>query len=215
MIEDPRSLLLNHRSLYSVLLIFDKHNSPSKSRIKTTSIRLFHSETPAKIFPQTKDLVKGSQNYIKETVYQRPLNSGGWNYRGEKRRESTFNLETKNIFGILQKDHKSFSNRLSNNAETPVLDQATYRKVLNVKNSAEQEQSYSTLHLKLDLFQLQLKKRRKKQQHDHSQTVLRETFWLRKAEEYKNRRCKMHQRHHLESWLQQVLISSNTAWKIK
>ena len=159
MIEEPRSLLLNERSLYSVFLIFEKYNSPRKIRIKTSSFRLFHNTTPAIDFPQTKDLVKGSQNFIKETVYQRPLNSAGWNYGGEKRRESTFNLETKNVFGILQKDHKSSSNRLSNIAETPLLDQATYRKVLNIKNSAEQ--SYSTLHLKLGLFQLQLKKRRK------------------------------------------------------
>ena len=150
-------------------MIFDKHISPRKPRIKTSSFRLFHNTTPAIDFPQTKDLVKGSQNFIKETVYQRPSNSAGWNYGGEKRRENTFNLETKNVFGILQKDHISSSNRLSNNADTPVLDQATYRKVLNIKNLAEQ--SYSTLHLKLDLFQLQLKKRRKKQKHEHSQTV--------------------------------------------
>ena len=45
-IEGPRSLLLNQRSLYSVALIIDKHNSPRKIRIKTPSIRLFHGETP-------------------------------------------------------------------------------------------------------------------------------------------------------------------------
>ena len=158
--EEPRSLLLNERCLYSVFLKNDKHKSPRKKRIKTPSFRLFHNTTPAIDFPQTEDFVKCSQNFIKETVYQRPLNSAGWNYGGEKRRESTFNLETKNVFGILQKDHKSSSNRLSNIAETPLLDQATYRKVLNIKNSAEQ--SYSTLHFNFDLFQLQLRKRRKK-----------------------------------------------------
>ena len=128
MIEEPRSLLLNERSLYSVFLIYDKRKSPRRIRIKTSSFRLFHNTTPAIEFPQTKDLVKGSQNFIKETVYQRLLNSAGWNYRGEKRRESTFNIVTKNVFGILQKNHQFFSNRLSNNAETPVLDQATDRK---------------------------------------------------------------------------------------
>ena len=70
MIEDPRSLLLNRRSLYSVLLIFEKHNSPRKIRIKTSSIRLFHNKTPAIDFPITKNLVKFSQNHIPEIVYQ-------------------------------------------------------------------------------------------------------------------------------------------------
>ena len=191
----------------------DKHNSPRKKRIKTSSFRLFHNTTPAIDFPQTKDLVKGSQNFIKETVYQRPLNSAGWNYGGEKRRESTFTLEVKNVFGIRQKDHKFFSNRLSNNAETPVLDQATHGK--NFTNKMSAEQSYSTLHFKHDLFQLQLRNRRRKQKHEHSQTFGRKTFWLRWAEELKNGRCKMHQRHHLETWMHQALTDSNTAWKIK
>ena len=106
--EEPRSLLLNERSLYSVFLKIDKHNSPRKKRIKTSSFRLFHNTTPAIDFPQTKDLVKGSQNFIKETVYQRPLNSAGWKYCGGKRRESTFNIETENVFGILQKTTNFF-----------------------------------------------------------------------------------------------------------
>ena len=74
LIEEPRSLLLNQRSLYSFLLIFDKHNSPRKIRIKTPSIRLFHSETPAVEFPPAKNLVYFSQNRIPENVYQWPFN---------------------------------------------------------------------------------------------------------------------------------------------
>ena len=66
MIEDPRSLLLNQRSLYSVLLIFDKHNSPRKVRITTPSIRFSHSETPAIDFPQTE---KSRKRFAKQ--YQR------------------------------------------------------------------------------------------------------------------------------------------------
>ena len=181
LIEEPRSLLLNERSLYSVFFIIDKRKSPRKIRIKTSSFRLFHNTSPAIDFPQTKDLVKGSQKFIKDTVYQRLLNSAGWNYCGQKRRESPFNLETKNIFGILQKDHKFLSIRLSNSAATPVLDQATYRKVFKVKKSAEQR--FSTLHFKFDFFQLQLKKCRRKQKHEHSQKVWRGTFCLGKAEE--------------------------------
>ena len=70
MIENPRSLLLNQRSLYSVLLIFDKHNSPRKIRIKTPPIRLLHSKTPAVEFPPAKNLVNFSQKHIPENVYQ-------------------------------------------------------------------------------------------------------------------------------------------------
>ena len=66
LIEGPRSLLLNQRSLYSVFLIFDKHNSPKKIRIKTSSIRLFHYKTPATDFPQTK---KSRKRFAK--LYQR------------------------------------------------------------------------------------------------------------------------------------------------
>ena len=70
LIEDPCSLLLNQRSLYSVLLIFDKHNLPGKIGIKTPSIRLFHSKTPAVEFPPAKNLVTFSKNHIPENVYQ-------------------------------------------------------------------------------------------------------------------------------------------------
>ena len=70
MIEDTRSLLLNQRSLYSVLLIFDKHNSPRKIRIKTPPIRLFHSKTHAVELPPAENLVNFSQNHIPEIVYQ-------------------------------------------------------------------------------------------------------------------------------------------------
>ena len=66
LIEDPRSLLLNQRSLYSVFLIFDKHNSPKKIRIKTSSIGLFHYKTPATDFPQTE---KSRKRFAKQ--YQR------------------------------------------------------------------------------------------------------------------------------------------------
>ena len=69
-IEDPRRLLLNQRSLYSVLLIFNKHNLPRKIRIKTPPIRLFHSKTPAVEFPPAKNLVNFSENHIPENVYQ-------------------------------------------------------------------------------------------------------------------------------------------------
>ena len=70
MIENPRSLLLNQRSLYSVLLIFDKHNLPRKIGIKTPSICLFHSKTPAVVFPPAKNLVNSSQNHFPESLYQ-------------------------------------------------------------------------------------------------------------------------------------------------
>ena len=108
LIEDPRSLLLNQRRFYSVFSISDKDSSLGKSRIKTPSIRLFHNKTPAIDFLQTKSLVKGSQNYIKETVYQSFLNSAAWNYCNQKPRESTFNLETKHVFDFRQKDHNCF-----------------------------------------------------------------------------------------------------------
>ena len=111
LIEDPCSLLLNQRSFHSVFLILDKHNSPRKIRIKTPSICLFHNTTPAIDFPQTKDLLKGSQNFIKETVYQRLLNSAGWNYGGEKRRGSTFDFETKNVFVFIKKSTSFFPTR--------------------------------------------------------------------------------------------------------
>ena len=211
--EEPRSLLLNERCLYSVFFKKWQTQFTQKKKNQNIFFSSFSQHNSRNWFPANQRSQKGSQNFIKETVYQRPLNSAGWNYGGEKRRESTFNFETKNVFGILQKDHKSSSNRLSNNAETPVLDQATYGKNFTIKMSAEQ--SYSTLHFKLDLFQLQLRNRRRKQKHEHSQTFGRKTFWLRWAEELKNGRCKMHQRHLLETWLQQVLISSNTAWKTK
>ena len=55
-----------------------QHNSPRKIRVRTSSIRLFHNNIPALDFSRTKSLVKSSQNYIPETVYQRRLNSAGW-----------------------------------------------------------------------------------------------------------------------------------------
>ena len=70
LIEDPRSLLLNQRNLYSVFLIFGKHNSPGKIRIKTSSFRLFHKKTPAINFPQTEKLVNFSHNLMPKNVYQ-------------------------------------------------------------------------------------------------------------------------------------------------
>ena len=70
MIEDPCSLFLNQRCFYSVFLIFDKHNSPRKIRIKIPSIRPFHSKTPAVEFLPAKNLVNFSQNHIPENVYQ-------------------------------------------------------------------------------------------------------------------------------------------------
>ena len=73
-IEDPRSLLLNQRSLCSVFLIFDKHNPPKKNRIKLSSVRLFQKKTPAIDFPPAKNLVSFLQNRIPEIVYQWPVN---------------------------------------------------------------------------------------------------------------------------------------------
>ena len=70
LIEDPCSLLLNQRSFYSVFSILDKHNSSKKIRIKTPSIRLLHSKTPAVEFLPVKNLVNFSQNLIPENVYQ-------------------------------------------------------------------------------------------------------------------------------------------------
>ena len=70
LIEDPRSLLLNQRKLYSVFLIFDKHKSPRKIRIKTSCFRLFHKKTQAIDFPQTKKHVNFSHNHITEIVHQ-------------------------------------------------------------------------------------------------------------------------------------------------
>ena len=70
MIEDPRSLLMNQRRWCPGFLMFDKHNSPRKIRIKTSSIRLFQNKNPAIDFPLTKNLVFFSRNYIPENVYQ-------------------------------------------------------------------------------------------------------------------------------------------------
>ena len=75
------------------------------------------------------------------------------------------------------------------------------------------EQSYWTLDFNFDLFQLQLKIPRRKQKHKQSQTLCK--IILVKMKNWKNGSCKMHQRHHLETWLHQILTSSNTAWNIK
>ena len=108
LIEDPRSLLLNQRSLYSVFLIFDKHNSPKKIRIKTSSIRLFLYKTPATDFPQTKKSRKRFAKLYQRNRLPKFLNSAAWNYCSQKRTESTFNLENKNVFGYRQRDHNCF-----------------------------------------------------------------------------------------------------------
>ena len=98
MIEDPRSLLLNQRSLYSISLKFDKHNSPKKIRIKTYSIRFFHNKTPAIDFPQTKKSRKRFAILYQRNRLPKFFNSTVWNYCNQKRRENVFTLETKNDF---------------------------------------------------------------------------------------------------------------------
>ena len=154
-----------------ILNFFDnwQNNSPRKIKVETSSIRLFHNNIPALDFPQTKSLVKIWHNYIPETVYQRHLNSAGWSYCDQKRREDTFNTENNNVLNNRPEDHNFFPIPLSINAKHPVVDQAIYGKIFTIKYSAEQ--SYWTLHFNFDLFQLQLKIPRRKQKHKQWQTV--------------------------------------------
>ena len=91
-----------------------------------------------------------------------------------------------------------------------MLDQAIYGKIFTIDYSAEQ--NFSMLHFKLDVFELQLKKRRRKQKHERSQIVLKKNSLVKVSWRVKNGCWKIHQRHHLETWLHQALISGNTAW---
>ena len=52
-----------------------------------------------------------------------------------------------------------------------------------------------------------------KQKHKQSQTVCKIILVKVRWKIKKSGSCKMHQRHHLETWMQQTLTSSNTAWK--
>ena len=86
-------------------------------------------------------------------------------------------------------------------------------KISTIKFSAEQ--SYWTLHFNFGLFQLQLKIPRRKQKHKQSETVCKIILVKGGWKIWKNGSCRLHQRHHIETWLHQTLTSSNTAWKLK
>ena len=170
-----------------ILNCFDnwQHNSPRKARVKTSSIRLFHNNIPALDFSQTKCLVRSWQNWIPETVYQRGLNSAGWNYCDQRRRENTFKHFRPSRIGKNFHHQKFSGTKLFN---VPI--QTWLFSNLNEKTPQKTE---------VQTLRNSLKK-----------NILVKVSWG-----LKNGRCKMYQRHHFGTWLHQALTSSNTAWKTK